>query len=112
MFTAQTQTPKRQMRSPCISPYLHIQDHWIARNGHKTLLAVMSTNDITNGKNSVKNTIGTALSFDSDISEMRCLQGTKRQHPPSRYICCCTTRLQSSFFPQAVTLLNSSSLHL
>ena len=27
-----------------------------------------------------------------------------------RSICCCTTRLQSSFFPQAVRLLNSSSV--
>ena len=47
---------------------------------------------------------------------------TKRQHPPShslftllpsgkiyRSICSCTTRLQSSFIPQAMRLLNSSS---
>ena len=48
---------------------------------------------------------------------------TKRQHPPShslftlllsdnryRSVCCCTTRPQNSFIPQAERLLNSSSI--
>ena len=71
------------------------------------------------------NITGTLLENITDIGEVRCLHRPQRilkvnTHPshslstllPSgeryRRICCRTTRLQSSFFPQAVRLLNSS----
>ncbi len=76
-----------------------------------------------------QNIIGTYLLSISDISEVRCLHRAQRilkdsTHPNNslftlllsgkryRSIRCCTTRLQSSFFLQAVRLLNSpSALH-
>lgn len=70
MFTAQTQTKTTDGKSMHISIYTTTEytemDTKLKQNWG--LLAMMSTNDVKNTKNNVKNIIGTHLSSVSDIS--------------------------------------------